>query len=174
MHAHVQSPHAYDAADAAGVLVFQDFPLQWFYDCGHRDQPRLRRHAQRQIAEMAYLLHAHPSVVYYACHNEPRRMFIPTPPDDDTPERDLGERHLDAALPATLRASTIRVTCTRRPGIGDDVHDYHGSLTGGDLYRVGKRRRGSCPSTASGPSDHRRRSSATRAGRRTTPRCANG
>ena len=43
VHAHVQSPHAYDAADAAGVLTFQDFPLQWFYDSGTETQPGVRR-----------------------------------------------------------------------------------------------------------------------------------
>ena len=78
VHAHIQSPHAYDAADAAGILTFQDFPLQWFYDCGTETNPGFVEEAQRQIADMAYLLHSHPSVVYYACHNEPLRMFVPT------------------------------------------------------------------------------------------------
>lgn len=138
VHAHVQSPHAYDAADAAGVLVFQDFPLQWFYDSGTESNPGFVEEAQRQIAEMAYLLHAHPSVVYYACHNEPRRQFIPTPEADDTPERDLGERHLDAALFATLTSVDGSRHVHEASGIGDDVHSYHGSLMGGSLYDVGE------------------------------------
>jgi beta-mannosidase len=136
VHAHVQSPHAYDAADAAGVLTFQDFPLQWFYDSGTETNPGFVEEAQRQIAEMAYLLHSHPSVVAYACHNEPLRMFRPTRPEDDTPERDVGERHLDAALFATMQSVEDSRHIHEASGIGDDVHSYAGSLNGGNLYRV--------------------------------------
>ncbi len=85
---------------------------------------------------MAYLLHSHPSVVYYACHNEPLRMFVPTAAEDDTPERDIGERHLDAALLATLRSIDESRHVHEASGIGDDVHSYSGSLTGRNLYRV--------------------------------------
>jgi beta-mannosidase len=136
VHAHVQSPLAYDAADAAGILAFQDFPLQWFYDSGTESHPGFVEEAQRQIADMAYLLHSHPSVVSYACHNEPLRMFVPTEPEDDTRERDIGERHLDAALFATLRSIDDSRHVHEASGIGDDVHSYSGSLAGGDLYRV--------------------------------------
>jgi beta-mannosidase len=138
VHAHVQSPHAYDAADAAGMLTFQDFALQWFYDSGTETNPGFVEEACRQIAEMGYLLHDHPSVVAYACHNEPRRQFAPTRPEDDTPERDTGERHLDAALLATLRTVDGSRHVHEASGIGDDVHSYLGSLMGGDLYRVGE------------------------------------
>ena len=137
VHAHVQSPHAYEAADEAGVLVFQDFPLQWFYDSGTATNPGFVEEACRQIAEMAYLLHSHPSVVYYACHNEPHRQFVPTPPDQDTPEVDRGERHLDAALFATLSAVDDSRHVHEASGIGDDVHSYYGSLMGRSLYDVG-------------------------------------
>ncbi len=136
VHAHVQSPHAYDAADDAGVLTFQDFPLQWFYDSGTETNPGFIEEAQHQIAEMAYLLHAHPSVVYYACHNEPLRMFVPTSAEDDTPERDVGERHLDAALFATLASIDDSRHVHEASGIGDDAHSYPGSLSGRNLYRV--------------------------------------
>lgn len=136
VQAHVQSPHAYDAADATGILVFQDFPLQWCYDSGAETNPGFVENAQHQIADMAYLLHAHPSVVSYTCHNEPRRQFVPTPPEDDGPERDVGERHLDAALFATVRGIDESRHVHEASGIGDDVHSYLGSLGGGDLYRV--------------------------------------
>jgi beta-mannosidase len=138
VHAHVQSAHAYDAADAAGVLVFQDFPLQWFYDSGSETNPGFVDTACRQIAEMAYLLHHHPSVVYYACHNEPHRQFVPTAEADDTPGRDVGERHLDAALLRTLQGIDDSRHVHEASGIGDDVHDYQGSLMGGSMYRVGE------------------------------------
>lgn len=31
VHAHIDHPAFYDAADAAGILLWQDFPLQWLY-----------------------------------------------------------------------------------------------------------------------------------------------
>jgi len=138
VHAHVQSPHCYDAADEAGVLVFQDFALQWSYDSGTDTNPGFVDVASRQIAEMAYLLHNHPSVVYYACHNEPARLFDPRR-GEDGPEADHGETHLDAALESTLRAVDTGRHVHRASGIGDDVHNYAGSLTGGSLYRVRER-----------------------------------
>jgi len=138
VHAHVQSPHCYDAADDAGVLLFQDFALQWSYDSGTRTNPGFVDAARRQIAEMAYLLHNHPSVVYYACHNEPARMFDPRR-GDDGPETDRGETHLDAELDATLHAVDTGRHVHPASGIGDDVHNYAGSLTGGSLYRVRER-----------------------------------
>ena len=138
VHAHVQSPDCYDAADDAGVLVFQDFALQWCYDSGTETNPGFVDTACRQIAEMAYLLHNHPSVVYYACHNEPARMFDPRR-GEDGPETDRGETHLDAALDSALRQIDTGRHVHTASGIGDDVHNYAGSLTGGSVYRVRER-----------------------------------
>ena len=45
-------------------------PIPGFVDDAHAGRSRTWR----------YLLHDHPSVVYYACHNEPLRMFVPTTP----------------------------------------------------------------------------------------------
>jgi beta-mannosidase len=139
IHAHVQSPHCYDAADDAGMLVFQDFPLQWFYDSGTESNPGFVDTACRQITEMAYLLHEHPSVVYYACHNEPARMFshMTGVPADDGPETDLSEANLDAALERALRSVETSRHVHQASGIGDDVHAYDGSLSGGTMYNVG-------------------------------------
>lgn len=65
VHSHVAHPALYDAADAAGVLLWQDFPLQWYYS---RDvQPE----AERQVRAMVRLLGNHPSVALWCMHNEP-------------------------------------------------------------------------------------------------------
>jgi beta-mannosidase len=138
VHAHVQAPYCYDAADNAGVLVFQDFALQWCYDSGTETNPGFVDAACRQIAEMAYLLHNHPSVVYYACHNEPARLFDPRRGEDGS-ESDRGETHLDAALDSTLGTIGTGRHVQPASGIGDDVHNYAGSLTGGSLYRARER-----------------------------------
>jgi hypothetical protein len=55
---------------------------------------------------------------------------------DDGPETDRGEAHLDAALEAALRSVDDSRHVHRASGIGDDVHNYLGSLAGGSLYRV--------------------------------------
>jgi hypothetical protein len=72
--------------------------------------------------------------VYYACHNEPRRMFGPV--GDDGPELDTSEAHLDAALLATLREIDDQRHVHEASGIGDDAHCYQGSLAGGRLEQV--------------------------------------
>jgi beta-mannosidase len=65
VHGHVSRPELYDAADAAGLLLWQDFPLQWGYARGTRKQ------AVRQAREMVDLLGHHPSIVLWCAHNEP-------------------------------------------------------------------------------------------------------
>jgi beta-mannosidase len=65
VHAHVEHPAFYEAADAAGILLWQDFPLQWLYT--HEILPE----ARRQAIEMVHLLTNHPSVALWCMHNEP-------------------------------------------------------------------------------------------------------
>lgn len=64
IHAHVAHPALYDAADAQGMLIWQDFPLQWIY---RRDA---QAEAQRQVRGMVELLHNHPAIVVWCMHNE--------------------------------------------------------------------------------------------------------
>jgi beta-mannosidase len=78
VHAHVTRPELYDAADEAGLLIWQDFPLQWGYAHGIRGQ------AVRQAREMVDLLGHHPSVAIWCGHNEPLALDIdPGTPADD-------------------------------------------------------------------------------------------
>lgn len=64
LHAHVEHPQLYEAANAAGILLWQDFPLQWLYD--HSVLPE----ARRQVRLMARLLGSHPSIAVWCMHNE--------------------------------------------------------------------------------------------------------
>jgi beta-mannosidase len=65
VHAHVEQPAFYEAADEAGVLLWQDMPLQWLY----------ARHvlptAREQVRQMVRLLYNHPSAAIWCMHNEP-------------------------------------------------------------------------------------------------------
>lgn len=73
VHAHISRPELYDAADAQGLLLWQDLPLQWGYARGVRGQ------ARRQAREAVDLLAHHPSVVIWCGHNEP--LAIDVAPD---------------------------------------------------------------------------------------------
>jgi len=70
VHAHVNREELYYACDEVGLLVWQDFPLQWVYD---DSDPEFDDAVASQIREMARYLYNHPSIVVWACHNEPHR-----------------------------------------------------------------------------------------------------
>ncbi|HVX19678.1 MAG TPA: hypothetical protein VHA73_16770 [Acidimicrobiales bacterium] len=65
VHGHIGRPELYAAADATGMLLWQDLPLQWGY---HRS---VRKEAARQAARAVDLLGHHPSLIVWCGHNEP-------------------------------------------------------------------------------------------------------
>jgi len=65
IHGHISRPELYDAADEAGLLLWQDMPLQWGYARG------IRKQAARQAREAVDLLGHHPSIAVWCGHNEP-------------------------------------------------------------------------------------------------------
>ena len=65
VHAHVEHPAFYAAADEAGILLWQDFPLQWLY------RRSVLPEARRQAHLMVRQLYNHPSVAIWCMHNEP-------------------------------------------------------------------------------------------------------
>ena len=65
IHAHITRPELYDAADEAGLLLWQDLPLQWGYARG------VRKQAVQQAADAVDLLGHHPSIAIWCGHNEP-------------------------------------------------------------------------------------------------------
>ena len=62
---HISRPELYEAADELGMLVWQDFPLQWGY------ARTIRKQAVRQAREAVDLLGHHPSIIMWCAHNEP-------------------------------------------------------------------------------------------------------
>jgi len=104
VHAHVNRPEFYSACDEAGLLVWQDFALQW----GYTQDREFVNQAVRQIKEMVNLLHNHPSIALWCCHNEPG-------PD---------ARQLDQLLhDAVLEEDPFRPV---RPSSGFEEHPYYG------------------------------------------------
>jgi beta-mannosidase len=65
VHGHIADRSLYDAADEMGVLLLQDFPLQWEH------ARSVRGEAVRQAVEAVNLLGHHPSIVQWTGHNDP-------------------------------------------------------------------------------------------------------
>ena len=65
VHGHVARPELYDAADEAGLLVWQDMPLFGPYARG------IRRQAARQAETLVDLVGHHPSVALWCGHDQP-------------------------------------------------------------------------------------------------------
>lgn len=70
VHGHIAPPALYEAADELGMLLWQDFPLQWSYA---RD---VRRRAVTQAQEAVFELGHHPSIITWCAHNEPAATNI--------------------------------------------------------------------------------------------------
>ncbi|HET6951125.1 MAG TPA: hypothetical protein VFI47_12160, partial [Acidimicrobiales bacterium] len=87
VQAHVARPELYDAADAAGLLLWQDLPLHRGYARG------IRREAARQARAMVDLLGHHPSIALWCGHDEP-----------DTPGPDLVRTALAGQVPSWNRS----------------------------------------------------------------------
>ena len=69
VHAHVSRAELYEAADRAGVLLWQDMPLQWGYG-------QVRRQAVNQAREAVNFLGHHPSIALWCAHNEPLALEL--------------------------------------------------------------------------------------------------
>jgi beta-mannosidase len=137
LHAHVSRPELYDAADAAGLLLWQDFPLQWGYAFG------VRKPAVRQARAMVDLLGHHPSVVLWCAHNEPLAVDIaPGAPLTTRAKLRLGgsmllptwnknvlDRSITRALHRADPSRTVDPHSGVLPGLGSsgtDSHFYYG------------------------------------------------
>ena len=70
VHAHITHPAFYEAADEAGMLIWQDMPLQWGY------ARTVRKQAVRQAGETVDLLGHHPSIIHWCGHNEPLALDV--------------------------------------------------------------------------------------------------
>jgi beta-mannosidase len=73
LNAHVEPPALYDAADRAGLLIWQDMPIIGSYV--HRADVRslafFREAVTSQAEELVHVMFNHPSVVCYAVHADP-------------------------------------------------------------------------------------------------------
>jgi beta-mannosidase len=66
VHAHLERPEFYDAADEIGVMVWQDYPLQW----GYTADPAFHQEALKQAKDMVNRFFNYPSIIVWSMHNE--------------------------------------------------------------------------------------------------------
>lgn len=124
LHAHVTRPELYDAADRAGLLLWQDFPLQWGYARG------VRKQAVRQARAMVDLLGHHPSVALWCAHNEP--LAVDFQPGEPLRARAVARVGVSMALPSwnkdVLDRSVARAVTKADPS--RPVNPHSGVLPG--------------------------------------------
>ena len=125
VHALVLPPVFHEACDRNGILVWQDFALQW----GYSDEPDIQAEAERQIQAMVTTLYNHPSIAVWCCHNE-------SPSNAPWMAGKLGghydpahNRELDARLEKAVRALDPTRYVHRNSGTGDG-HTYPGWYVG--------------------------------------------
>lgn len=148
VHAHVAHPVLYEAADRAGVLLWQDFPLQWGYS------RRIKKSALEQARGMVHMLGSHPSIAMWCCHNEPLAVEI-----TDVEELSKfqttkivgsallptwNKNVLDPALRRAIEAEDSSRFCNEKSGevpntlsYGTDTHTYFGWYLPGRMTRFG-------------------------------------
>ncbi|MBA2281484.1 MAG: hypothetical protein H0W25_09665 [Acidimicrobiia bacterium] len=101
IHAHVTRPELYEAADEAGLLLWQDLPLQWGY------ARQVRKQAVRQAGAAVRLLGHHPSVAIWCGHNEPIAIDTTDVGDDVWQLARTGARFLAAMELPTWNRSVL-------------------------------------------------------------------
>lgn len=65
LHAHVDREEIHDVCDEKGLLIWQDLPLQWYY------QKESHPQAKKDAVRVTRMLQHHPSQGIWCAHNEP-------------------------------------------------------------------------------------------------------
>ncbi len=133
LHVHVAPPELYDECDRRGILIWQDFELNWLHD----PSPAFEERAVHLLREMVNSLHRHPSLITWSCHNEPSAL----------PFYDHHLGHLDRRLYQEITAldpSRPAFLCSGRQEDdwlhSGDSHLYIGGAHGGHYLDVYGRR----------------------------------
>jgi beta-mannosidase len=152
VHGHIAPREIYDAADELGMLLLQDFPLQWGYARSVRSQ------AVDQARAAVDVLGHHPSIVQWNGHNDPAAVAIGIEGDTTRARlRYLAQHQLPTWNKTVLdrwvkrsfeRADPTRL-CVPHSGVlphfplldGTDSHFYFGWYHGDvrDIERLAKR-----------------------------------
>lgn len=132
VHVHVSPAELYDLCDRAGMLIWQDFDLNWVHDTSEAFERRARS-VQRAVIDQRF---NHPSIITWSCHNEPTMVFLRRENLEQRPDPQL---YADACAQDPTRpvflCSGQMDSDWRRSG---DSHFYYGALWSRrytDVYR---------------------------------------
>lgn len=91
---HINRAEFYAACDRAGLLIWQDFALQW----GYEESAAVMQAAVSQIRDMVRLLVNHPSIAMWSCQNEStfHNKFIMDPALEMAVALEDGSRYIRA------------------------------------------------------------------------------
>jgi beta-mannosidase len=123
VHAHLERPEFYDAADELGVMIWQDFPLQW----GYTDEPAFHAEAKRQAIDMIDRYYDHPSIIVWCMHNESPHSMSWMKKKDPQQNAKLDEELLEVAK----KSDPARI-----PHSDSGAGDGH-SYTGWYVFQIG-------------------------------------
>jgi len=116
LHVHVERPELYDLCDRMGIMIYQDFELNW----AHPATQEWEEQAVLVFGDMMRMLQNHPSIVVWCCHNEPPNANYSQHPDPRLFEEAM---KLDPTRPVIQGSG--RAGDYIRSG---DSHTYQGSL----------------------------------------------
>lgn len=134
LHVHVAPPQVYETCDRLGIMVWQDFELNWLHD----PSPQFEERAVRVVRDMVAQLDTHASIITWCAYNEPAALpFLDVNLRDRPAPRVYRElRQLDPTRPSFL-CSGKQEQDWRHSG---DTHAYIGGAHGGQYADVyGKR-----------------------------------
>ncbi len=112
VHAHLEKQAFYEVCDELGIMVFQDFPLQW----GYADLKAFHQSALRQYQDMIEQFFNHPSIILWCCHNE-------SPWDANWMQKKNPEQN--KALDESLKTLSLKLDPTRPTIINSGTEDLH-------------------------------------------------
>ncbi len=131
LHVHVAPPELYEACDRRGIMIWQDFELNWVHEWNTLFETR----AVRLLHEMVDHLENHCAIITWCCHNEPNALSFQdrnlTARPDPRLYRELLER--DPDRPVFISSGRNEADWLR----SGDTHSYIGGGHGGhyaDVY----------------------------------------
>lgn len=122
VHVHTAPPELYELCDRAGVMIWQDFELNWVQD----PSPAFEARARLLQREMLDQLYNHPSVMTWTCHNEPTMVFLRRQNLEQRPDPALYADALaqDVSRPVFICSGQMEDDWQR----AGDVHSYYGAI----------------------------------------------
>lgn len=150
VHVHTENPEFYELCDRAGIVVIQDNDLNWMFPT----DPEFTHRAVKHFGTLVKLLRGHPSIVAWIAMNEvfwgkkAFEQYIKNVNESD--EKALGSQLISEAQRLDPMRPVIEDSGISDDTASGDIHDYRGSLTGGestyfDIFKTPQDMFGSAP-----------------------------